>query len=59
MEKVLRCRDIGVDCDFEAKGKTEDEVLKKAKEHAKSGHGIKRVTEDYLKSWRKHIHNAS
>lgn len=54
MSKVLRCRDIGVECDFEARGKTIDEVLKQAKSHAKE-HGIKRVTEDYLKSWKKHI----
>ncbi len=54
--KVLRCKDVGVDCDFEAHGKTVDEVLKKAKVHAKD-HGIKRVTEDYLKSWRKLIRN--
>lgn len=58
MLKVLRCRDIGVDCDFEASGKTADEVLKKAKAHAKSDHGIKRVTEDYLKSWKKLIRDA-
>lgn len=55
--KVLRCKDIGVDCDFEAHGKTVDEVLKKAKVHAKV-HGIKRVTGDYLQSWGKHIKEA-
>ena len=54
MAKMLRCKDIGVNCGFVAKGKTEEEVIKKAKEHAKS-HGIKRVTKDYIESWRKHI----
>ena len=58
MKKILKCRDIGVDCDFEASGKTEQEVLKKAAEHARKDHGIKRVTKDYLKSWRKHIRSA-
>jgi predicted small metal-binding protein len=33
MAKVLRCRDLGVDCDFVASGKTKEEVLKKAAEH--------------------------
>lgn len=33
--KALACRDIGVDCDFVARGKTMDEVIKKAEEHAK------------------------
>ena len=55
MGKMLRCKDIGVDCDFVAHGKTEDEVLKKAAEHARKNHDIKRVTKDYLKSWQKHI----
>jgi len=58
MKKILKCRDVGVDCDFEVSGKTEEEVLKKAAEHARKDHGIKRVTKDYLKSWRKHIRSA-
>jgi predicted small metal-binding protein len=59
MKKILKCRDVGVDCDFEASGKTEQEVLKKAAEHARKDHGIKRVTKDYLDSWRKHIRPVS
>jgi len=59
MKKILKCRDVGVDCDFEASGKTEQEVLKKAAEHARKDHNIKRVTKDYLESWRKHIRTAS
>jgi predicted small metal-binding protein len=55
MAKILKCKDVGVDCDFVASGKTVEEVLKKAAEHARKDHGIKRVTKDYLKSWRKHI----
>ena len=57
MAKVLRCRDLGVDCDFVASGKTKEEVLKKAAEHARKDHNIKRVTKDYIKSWQKHIRN--
>ncbi len=55
MAKILKCKDIGVDCDFVASGKTEEGVLKKAAEHARKDHNIKRVTKDYLESWRKHI----
>lgn len=55
MAKVLRCRDVGIDCAFEAQGKTIDEVLKQAADHARRKHGVKRVTQDYLKSWRKLI----
>lgn len=59
MGKILRCKDIGVDCDFVARGNTEEEVLNKASEHAKKNHNIKKVTKDYLDSWRKHISSAS
>lgn len=58
MAKVLRCREIGVECDFEAKGRTVEEVLEKAKAHARTDHGVKRVTADYLKSWKKFIRNT-
>jgi predicted small metal-binding protein len=40
MAKVLRCRDVGVDCDFVARGATTEEVLEKAKDHACSDHGF-------------------
>jgi predicted small metal-binding protein len=38
--KAIRCRDIGVDCDFEARGETVEEVLTKCSEHGKSAHGM-------------------
>ena len=40
MAKVLRCRDVGVDCDFEARGTTVEEVIEKARTHAREGHGF-------------------
>ena len=44
MGKVLKCRDVGVDCDFEAHGKDADEILRKAAEHAKSCHTGTKIT---------------
>ncbi len=40
MSKVLTCRDVGVDCDFVARGATEEEVMAKARAHAVSDHGF-------------------
>jgi len=57
MGKMLRCKDVGVDCDFVARGKTEEEVLKKAAEHAKKDHDIDEVTEEYRAAWRKAMRN--
>lgn len=54
--KVLACKDIGVNCDYQARGRTAAEVLKKASVHAQKDHNIKKVSKDYLDSWRKKIH---
>ena len=36
--KVLKCRDVGVDCDEVIHGHSEAEILQKAAEHAKGCH---------------------
>ncbi len=38
MLKTLACRDAGVDCDFVARGKTEEELMKVGAEHLKKMH---------------------
>lgn len=40
MAKVLRCRDLGMDCPKEVRAETEDELLRLASEHAERDHGI-------------------
>jgi predicted small metal-binding protein len=40
MTKQLCCRDIGMNCDFEARGNTEEEVLQQASAHARTAHQI-------------------
>jgi predicted small metal-binding protein len=40
MEKLFRCRDIGNSCGFEVRGGSEEEVLQKAEEHAKTAHSM-------------------
>jgi predicted small metal-binding protein len=39
MSFSFACRDIGVACDFVARGETEEEVLAQAGKHAKEAHG--------------------
>jgi predicted small metal-binding protein len=56
--KVLACKDVGVDCDFQARGRSINEVLKKVSTHAQKYHNMKKVTKDYLDSWRMKIHDA-
>jgi predicted small metal-binding protein len=40
MAKVLRCRDLGMDCPKEVRAESEDELLRLAAEHAERDHGI-------------------
>ena len=46
MSKVLRCRDTGMDCDYEVRAETEEEILKKAAEHAQTVHDMKEIPEE-------------
>lgn len=57
MGKVLKCREVGVDCDFEARGATEEDVLKQAAEHAKKDHGMQQIPPDLLTKVKAAIHD--
>lgn len=39
----FRCRDIGMECSFEATAKTEEELMKKIAEHAKRTHNMEPI----------------
>ena len=43
MAKELRCRDLGLNCDFEARGDSEEDVLGQASDHARSVHQIPEI----------------
>jgi predicted small metal-binding protein len=41
MEKVLRCADVtGTSCQFVARGRTIENILQQAGQHAADGHGL-------------------
>ena len=44
MGKTFLCKDIGVDCDGKISAKTEDELMKKVAEHAKTVHGMNEIS---------------
>lgn len=46
MSKVMHCRDVGPDCDFVARGRNEDEVMRQVADHARTVHGIDPVPPD-------------
>jgi predicted small metal-binding protein len=43
MAKVINCRDVGIDCDFQARGETEDDVMQQCAEHARNEHGMNEI----------------
>jgi predicted small metal-binding protein len=59
MGKVLECAkvDPSSGCKHVVKGETEEEVLKKAGEHAKE-HGIREVSPDLMARVKSNIRNA-
>jgi len=46
MSKMVSCREVGVDCDFVAKGETEQDVLQQCAEHARKEHGMTELPAD-------------
>ena len=43
MAKTVSCRDVGMDCDFVARGETEEDILQQCIEHARKDHGMTEI----------------
>jgi predicted small metal-binding protein len=50
--KVLRCRDVGFDCDSVIRAETEEEILRQAAEHAKTVHNLSQISEQAVEKIR-------
>jgi len=51
---LFRCKDIGMDCSFEAHGSTTHELMRKFIDHAKPAHNMQVLSADILFK----VHNA-
>jgi predicted small metal-binding protein len=58
MAKTLCCKDVGVDCDFQAHGETEDEIMAQVAEHARTAHGIEEVPAELAEKARAAIRDS-
>ena len=56
MDKVFRCRDLGLDCNAVIRAGSEEEVLKKAAEHAKAVHNMTEIPAEVVVKVRAAIH---
>ena len=52
MAKVVRCRDVGFDCDGVVRAETEQEVLQQVTAHAKVIHNIETVPPEVIEKVR-------
>ena len=43
MAKTVSCRDVGMDCDFVAKGETNEDIMQQAAEHARTAHNMTEI----------------
>ena len=56
MSKVIRCRDVGFDCNGVIRAETEDEAMRQAAEHARTVHGVE-VTPEVAEQVRAVMHD--
>jgi predicted small metal-binding protein len=59
MAKVLRCNDVVGNCDFVARGDSEQDVLQQAAAHAQSAHNVQDVTPELAEKVRSAIHDEA
>jgi predicted small metal-binding protein len=55
--KTMHCGELMQGCDFVARGATDDEVMQKAAEHAKTAHGIDNITPELAQKVKAAIKN--
>lgn len=46
MQKIFKCRDIGNNCKYQVSGNSEEEVLQRVSEHAKTAHNMKEISKE-------------
>jgi predicted small metal-binding protein len=59
MSKVLRCNDVVGNCDFVARGESEQDILQQASEHARTAHQVSEVTPELAEKVRSAIRDEA
>lgn len=52
MAKLLKCSDVGPDCDYTAWAETEEEMLEMVRAHARDAHDIEEIEGEMLEKVR-------
>jgi predicted small metal-binding protein len=56
MAKVLKCRTVGLDCDFVARGENDEQIMTQVAEHARKDHGMHTIPNDVADRVKASIH---
>jgi predicted small metal-binding protein len=56
MAKVMKCRTVGLDCDFVARGESDEQIMAQVAEHAKKDHGMETIPNDVAQKVKASIH---
>jgi AhpD family alkylhydroperoxidase len=56
MELEVSCRDVGIDCGYVARGRTEEELFKNVAAHGKSAHKMEKIPPEVVEKLRSAIH---
>jgi predicted small metal-binding protein len=59
MAKVVRCRDVGFNCEGVVRAETEEEVLKQVAVHARTVHNLEAVSEEVVAKVRQVMRDES
>ena len=47
IQKLFKCGDIGNNCNYQVRGKSEEEVLQKVSGHAKTAHNMTEISKEF------------
>jgi predicted small metal-binding protein len=59
MAKSIKCVDVGVACDYEARAENEEELMKKVQEHARTAHGMNEIPPELVAKVKKAIRDVN
>jgi predicted small metal-binding protein len=52
----MKCRTVGLDCDFVARGENDEQIMSQVAEHAKKDHGMQAIPKDVAEKVKASIH---
>jgi predicted small metal-binding protein len=59
MAKTVSCRDVGADCDFVARGNSNEEILSQVEEHARTAHSMNEIPAEVREKIQAAIHDEA